>query len=256
MRGLLKPGRWSRFVVRGLVTAGVRQRGGSCLATVNMMAAYASGDPYLASAKQAGAIPLDAIREDHEDVRDQFKECCLAVQYGMGDKSLALRINQTSAHARALLLQHRRTYHKFWAWNDRVLTCAICERRLQASFGWTRRLGKNIKERSVRNFPMQANGAEMMRIACMLAVEAGIQVCATVHDAFVIEAPIDEIAEAETRMQSCMVEASRLVLNGFELRSDKKRVTYPDRYMDKKGKDMWGRVIALLEPLKEVEEAA
>lgn len=103
---------------------------------------------------------------------------------------------------------------------------------------------------------MQANGAEMMRIACMLAVEAGIQVCATVHDAFVIEAPIDEIAEAETRMQSCMVEASRLVLNGFELRSDKKRVTYPDRYMDKKGKDMWGRVIALLEPLKEVEEAA
>jgi hypothetical protein len=39
------------------------------------------------------------------------------------------------------------------------------------------------------NWPMQANGAEMMRIAAMAATEAGIEVCAPVHDAFLIAAP-------------------------------------------------------------------
>ena len=34
------------------------------------------------------------------------------------------------------------------------------------------------------NFPMQAGGAEMMRIAAIAATEAGIEVCCPVHDAF------------------------------------------------------------------------
>jgi DNA polymerase-1 len=255
MRGLLKPGpgRALSYVDWSQQEFGIAA---ALSADPNMMAAYGSGDPYLAFAKQAGALPPEAIREKHQAVREQFKACVLAVQYAMGDKSLALRINQTSAHARSLLAQHRRTYRTFWAWSDRVLGHAISGRVLQSSFGWTIRLGKEVNERSVRNFPMQSNGAEMMRIACRLAVEAGIEVCAPVHDAFVIEAAIDEINEAEARMQSCMAEASRIVLDGFELRSDKKRITYPDRYLDDKGRDMWQRVMGLLDAPKEVDEAA
>ena len=36
---------------------------------------------------------------------------------------------------------------------------------------------------------MQANGAEMLRLACCLATERGIEVCAPVHDAVLICAP-------------------------------------------------------------------
>jgi DNA polymerase-1 len=60
----------------------------------NMKAAYFSGDPYLAFAKQAGAAPPDATKATHKAVRDQFKACVLAVQYGMGEESLAHRIGQ------------------------------------------------------------------------------------------------------------------------------------------------------------------
>jgi hypothetical protein len=53
-----------------------------------MKDAYWSGDPYLAFAKQAGAAPLDATKATHKAVRDQFKACVLAVQYGMGAEAL------------------------------------------------------------------------------------------------------------------------------------------------------------------------
>jgi DNA polymerase-1 len=58
----------------------------------NMIQAYLSGDPYLEFAKLAGAIPPGGTKKTHGVVRDQFKQCVLGFQYGMGHKSLALRI--------------------------------------------------------------------------------------------------------------------------------------------------------------------
>jgi DNA polymerase-1 len=75
-----------------------------------MLQAYRSGDPYLEFAKQAGAIPQDATKKSHEAIRDQYKQCVLAVQYGMGYHSLALRIGQFPIVARELLKAHRETF--------------------------------------------------------------------------------------------------------------------------------------------------
>jgi hypothetical protein len=68
-----------------------------------MMAAYRSGDPYLAFAKQAGAAPADAIKATHKAVREQFKWTVLAVQDGMGADSLDQRIGQPPNGARQLV---------------------------------------------------------------------------------------------------------------------------------------------------------
>ena len=61
-------------------------------------------------------------------------------------------------------------------------------------------------------FPMEANGAEMLRLACCLTTERGIRVCVPVHDAILIEAPAAEINEHVAALQACMREASRIVL--------------------------------------------
>ena len=45
----------------------------------------------------------------------------------------------------------------------------------------------------MQNFPMQANGAEMLRLACCLATEGGVRICAQVHYALLIEAPMREL---------------------------------------------------------------
>jgi hypothetical protein len=107
-------------------------------------------------------------------------------------------------------------------------------------------VGDNPNPRSLRNFPMQANGAEMLRAACCLATERSIEVCAPVHDAALVCAPLDRLDEDIARIRAAMAEASRAVLAGFELGTDVHVVRYPRRYMDGRGKTMWDRVCGLV----------
>ena len=95
---------------------------------------------------------------------------------------------------------------------------------------------------SIRNFPIQGNGAEMLRLACCLATEREIQVCAPVHDALLIEAPLERLDDAVVKTRAAMKEASEIVLDGFGIGTDVKMVVYPDRYVDKRGKKMWDTV--------------
>ena len=72
----------------------------------------------------------------------------------------------------------------------------------------------------------------MLRIACILMTEAGIRVCAPVHDAVLIEAPLDELEERIQQAHELMREASRQVMGGFELTTDADIYFYPERYRD------------------------
>jgi hypothetical protein len=160
----------------------------------------------------------------------------------MGAEALAQRIR-----ARELLRLHRETYRVFWRWSDATVDYAMLNGSLRTVFGWRVQVPAAPNDRSLRNFSMQANGAEMLRLACCLATEWGIEVCAPVHDAVLICAPLDRLDAVVARMQDAMREASRIVLNGFELRTDATVVRHPDRYMDERGTVMWSRVMALLD---------
>jgi DNA polymerase-1 len=217
-----------------------------------MMEAYRSGDPYLAFAKQAGAAPAEATKATHKAVRDQFKSTVLAVQYGMGADALAQRIGQPAIRARELLRLHRETYRVFWRWSDAAVDHAMLTGSLYTAFGWRVRVPAVSNERSLRNFPMQANGSEMLRLACCLGTERGIEVCAPVHDAVLICAPLERLETDVARMRQAMAEASHIVLGGFELGTDAQIVRHPDRYMDERGAVMWDRVMKLIhgQPMK------
>ena len=94
---------------------------------------------------------------------------------------------------------------------------------------------------------MLANGAEILRLACCCMTEAGIRVCAPVHDAVLIEAPLDELDNRVQQAQELMREASRQVLGDFELTTDADIYRYPDRYRDEeRGGPFWDRVMSLL----------
>ena len=94
---------------------------------------------------------------------------------------------------------------------------------------------------------MQANAAEMLRLACCLATERGVEVCAPVHDAILICAPIERLEAEINKTRAAMAEASKVVLTGFELGTDVSATCWPDRYMDIRGKVMWDRVVKLLD---------
>jgi DNA polymerase I-like protein with 3'-5' exonuclease and polymerase domains len=210
-----------------------------------MQAAYRSGDPYLSFAKLAGAAPPDASKNSHPGVRELYKTCILAVQYQMTAQGLSRRLEKPLYEARSLLDQHKRLYGRYWEWIERVSDHAFLTKEMTACFGWRLGVSSQTKPRTVANFQMQANGAEMLRLAVIFGGEEDIKICATIHDAILIEAPLGELEAQTAAMQSCMAKASRLVLDGFELRSDAEYTRYPDAF-GKRQDPMWELVNSVI----------
>jgi DNA polymerase I len=216
-----------------------------------LLDAVGSGDPYLAFAKMAGLAPRDATKETHATIRDQCKTCVLGTNYGMGADSLAARIGADRNHAVHLLRLLARTFPVFWAWSEQVVDRAVLTGRLRSEFGWPLLVTSASRPTALKNFPMQANGAEMLRIAACLATEHGVQVCAPVHDALLVEAPVDDLDQAVDTTRAAMAEASRAVLPDMEpLKTDVLAVKWPDRYPDPRGQVMWDRVTEILKKLR------
>jgi DNA polymerase I-like protein with 3'-5' exonuclease and polymerase domains len=214
-----------------------------------LMEAYRSGDIYLAFATSAGLAPPEATKATHKETRDRCKAVVLGTLYGMGADTLATRIGRPPIEARELLRLHRQTYPCFWRWSDDTVASAVLHQQIETVFGWRLHVEGGFNPRSLMNFPMQANGAEMLRLASCLATQRGIRVCAPIHDAILIEAPMDEIEDAVASLQACMAEASRAVLGGFELGSEATIVRWPDRYKDDRGVAMWELVMRLLDEM-------
>lgn len=212
-----------------------------------MMAAYQSGDSYLAFAKQAGAVPENATKESHKVVREQYKVGALGILYGMEPLSLAIRINRPLPYGVELLQAHRRLYQRYWRWSDAAVDHGMLLGHLPTVFGWTLHTSPSTKHRTLRNFPMQGNGAEMLRLACIYTTEVGIHVCAPVHDALLVLAPLEELDAVVAETQALMAKASSIVLGGFTLRTDVKLVRYPERYEDPRGAELWATIWDLLE---------
>jgi DNA polymerase I len=67
-------------------------------------------------------------------------------------------------------------------------------------------------------------------------------------------APLDRADIARTR--EIMAEASRIVLGGFEIRTDVKVFKHPERFTDGRGVVMWQRVMGLIAQRQRTRGAA
>ena len=111
--------------------------------------------------------------------RERYKVCALAVQYGMGAKALAAKLGLPEVFGKVLLEKHRETYSDYWRWSDEICDMAMLGYPLQTAFGWrVYPEGPFVNPRSMRNFPVQASGAEILRIACIAISERNINICA------------------------------------------------------------------------------
>jgi DNA polymerase-1 len=234
---------------------------GHCGPVNNMLDIYRSGDPYLSFAKRVGAVPETATKKSHGPVRDRYKNMLLAVQYGMSIETLAARLQVSTFEAHEMLAQHCELFSQYWRWSDDWVAHSLQSGVMRTAFGWTHHLGivGTVNERSIRNWPVQAAGAEILRIACILAVRHKIKLLAPVHDACLVEAPIDRIDRDVERMQEFMRRASRIVLNSdasgtHELRTDFNTIKFPDRYTDPRGDKIWAHVLELIASHREPQE--
>jgi hypothetical protein len=225
---------------------------GHCCPMNNMLEMYKTGDPYWSFAKRVGAVPSEAAKKSYVDVRNKYKNMLLAVQYGMGTEALATRLGVSSIEAHQMLSQHKELFAQYWRWSDDWVQAALQSGVMRTVYGWTCRTDLEFNERSIRNWPIQATGADILRIACILMVRHGIKLLAPIHDAVLIESSIDNIEKDVALARQIMRRASRIVLNAdatgtHELRTDYKIIRWPDRYCDLRGEGIWVRVLKLLE---------
>ena len=241
-------GRLHRLLLHGISDRGVAVR--RTLRTDQHHARHVpeSGDPVSGFAK---ARRRRAELGNQEDARrgaatNTSHAAGRAVRH-VQSKPWPARLGVSTFEAHEMLSQHRELFAQYWAWSDDWVQHALQTGIMRTAFGWTCRTGiTELNERSIRNWPMQATGADILRIACILATRHGIKLLAPVHDAVLIEAPIERIEADVALMREIMRRASRIVLNAdprgtHELRTDCKIVRYPDRYSDKRGAADLGR---------------
>lgn len=118
---------------------------------------------------------------------------------------------------------------------------------METKFGWRRRVISNDRNpRSLRNFPVQGNAAEILRLSSCLCTESGLKVLGTLHDALLVEAEADQLGQVVAKATGLMMAAAWAVLDGFPIRVQEKCYAFPKRYQDERGVPMWNQVMAIL----------
>jgi hypothetical protein len=204
-----------------------------------------TGDPY----RQFAAAAL-GIADPTAQQRQVYKACVLGRIYGMGADTLARNLGISRTQAEAILDQMSARYPVLNAWLERVQLKAAHILPITCTLGWSLTASEKTNTRTFLNFPMQANGAEIMRLVFARAGDLPIIGCA--HDSFLLEDRSDRIEQTVRDMQEVMRAASRDLLGGFELRADcDDIVRHPDRFVDKREREAgmrhWNWLMRLIE---------
>jgi hypothetical protein len=207
------------------------------------------GDIYHALAKLCGLTNDPDVarwKKHNPDMRQRMKPLQLAINYGMGVRSLAKGLDRHPLIASAIIERHRQTYPRFWQWRADRVQAAMLDRYMESIFGWPLRISTSPNKRTLYNFPMQSGGGEMLRIAAWRLCEAGIVPNMLVHDGILLETRSDEEIE---HAKEIMRIAGKEVCDGLEIGVDADQILRNGaRYQDKRqmAKEMWATIMSVL----------
>jgi DNA polymerase I-like protein with 3'-5' exonuclease and polymerase domains len=112
-----------------------------------------------------------------------------------------------------MLNQHRGLFAQYWAWNEDWIAHSLDTGVMRTQLGWECRTGiTEFNTRSIGNWPTQATGADILRVAVIWAHRRGIRLLGSVHDAVLIESSIERIDADVAPMREIMRRASRVVV--------------------------------------------
>jgi hypothetical protein len=261
---IFAPAKWARFLIKppkGMALAYLdwasQEYGilGVLSGDGNMLRAYESGDPYMEFAILAGAAPRGATKASHRQVRNLYKIVALAVGYGMRWWGLKHTAGISERLAKKVYDDYTRVFSVYCEWREKQIDEFALRGQITTVLGWPLHRSDATRVNTVINFGGQANAAEMLRIAIIETRRRGVEICAPVHDALLIQAPVREIRKAISEAREAMAAASKIILRGYELRVDCKDdaivegkvvrgdiTRYPQRFYSEDGADFWYRI--------------
>jgi hypothetical protein len=252
---LFGPAKWLRFTItpppgRGLAHRDFCQQEPRIAAVQSgdkaLLEACESSDLYLGIARQLGFLPASLTDQERKAVRTLFKTVVLGIQYGLGARSLAMRAGISLAEAGEILARLRARFHRFEDYCRSVLDHAGLHLELSTPFGWTMQCPSGMNPRTLRNFPIQSTGSEILHVACILAERRGLEIVAPVHDALMVEGDLDALEDVSQALDRVMRDASAVVLCGYELPTDVQLIRPGGHYVDERGQAMWDTVSKLV----------
>jgi hypothetical protein len=211
---------------------------------------YIHKDAYLQKAMDYGFCDSTATKETHRELRNKFKPVVLAGQYGQTASGLAKALGIPKKQAEAYQEREAKIYPVYQRWLDANAEDRAFDGFVETVYGWKlwvprKPTGHDI--RTAMNLPMQGNCAEIMRLTACLATERGIDVGASIHDAFMYVAPESSWEEVDAAFKACMDEASQTVLgDGYILKSDRHDIHYPNHFVEEDGEKLWNKIMAAL----------
>ena len=242
------PAKWIRSFItpapgRALIHRDYAQQE-ACVAALlsgdpELLAACESGDVYLGMAKQLGFAPPDANKITHKDVRTQFKVVVLGILYGLGAYTLSTNLGISLYEASEMLARLKARYRVYEKFAAGVGDYAGLNLELSTCFGWTMKCQSGMRAHTIRNYPIQSAGAEILHVACVLAERRGIEIVAPVHDALMAECDLRDVDDAALELDRCMRDAAAVVLQGYELRTDEQIIRPGGYYFDDRGDKMF-----------------
>ena len=169
---------------------------------------YEKGDIY---EQLARAVTHDNLS------REQSKILLVGRLYGIGIVKLAKKLNASSAQVRGWLNQLKNVIHPIEPYLDE-LAIKIKEQGVACSLDWRYAISDMDSALSLRNWQVQATGADIMRRSCHNLDKAKIPLLLTNHDSFLVR--LDEVKrneQLELAIQA-LTDASATVLNDFKLK--------------------------------------
>lgn len=229
------------------------------------------GDHYITNAIVCGFVPKGSSKKTHPTERDMMKPTSLGILYGMGEKSMAFRVEaamgwihdidrteldmwsvkdgvfekyQVSVSTRAYEVSlkfiegHKDYYTQYWEYVQEHF-----EKSKEQGFyktplnGWYYFVEEHHRPTQLQNIPNQAMGACIMQLGYTIASRKyNLSIVCSLHDALYVECDINKIEETKEKLLLAMAEAVKIATNGeITIRNEVKVFTTDTPYYDVRG---------------------
>jgi DNA polymerase I len=239
--------------------------GGYMSGDQNLIAMARSPDAYLHLGKIVGLITeANPLAENYKALRKRLKPASLGLLYGVGVESLARLLGLTIARTEHVWRNHHTEFRRYWNWAESLSDLAAAGGTLRTPlFGHALGYGPDpiaaFHSRTASNFGVQAVAGDIMRAGSIFAMEtrpARVHVLGSAHDAYVIEAPTEEINAAIAWMTGVMDRAVKTVLGPECAIRVKVEVTHGPNVCEWEQSDLFDLIKETISELEEKRKVA
>ncbi|KKC97903.1 hypothetical protein KY46_21405 [Photobacterium halotolerans] len=168
---------------------------------------YASDDIYLQLAKAIG----EGL------TREQCKKLLIGRLYGKGRQTIAHELQRPMAQVQKWLGVMSDVTRPIDSYLDQEAS-DIRIKKVAHSLDWRHAVSDMDSPLSLRNWRIQATGADIMRRACTNLDDCNIPVLLTNHDSFLVRLEQHQLPNQLERATQALTDAAVAVLNGFPLK--------------------------------------